>query len=368
MDKNIICSAYFPKTDTHALVQEENNCVYLYLYIRPEGGDTEIRASWVRNYAKAIDAVDKKAMEAGLQPRMPLKACNHPLGAPKFNPADLRIVFLEDGDGAALYEKDSLLAVIPGWASSGEFTGYARDAIGTSPFAWELGTPEQNDIYKRVEQADAYWKSMQDNAAWEEFRDSHLAAIEKTYGKHAEYLVVDNGYFPPKAVVAVNKGDDVFLFTLGMSLLQQPSVEMYSQYPEGLRRAELAMGIRKELFEKHRDGFIAYLVGLSDIPWNYTTFLADGHTVLFDIEPFKTVFTNALLLDGETNFSEKLYGRFRGDTVNNLWVVPITETEQHYAEELGNDALMKNVLEGNNLRVFDGKNQFGPLTSPEKKK
>ena len=180
--------------------------------------------------------------------------------------------------------------------------------------------------------------------------------------------MVDNGYFPPKAVVVVSKGDDVFLFTLGMSLLQQPSVEIYSQYPEGLRRTELAMGIRKELFEKHRDGFIAYLVGLSDIPWNYTTFLADGHTVLFDIEPFKKVFTNALLLDGEVNFSEKLYGRFRGDAVNNLWVVPITETEQHYAEELGNEALMKNALDTHSLRIFDGKDPFGPLTSPEKKK
>lgn len=68
-DKNIICSAYFPKTDTHALVQEENDCVYLYMYIRPDQDDQEIRASWVRNYGKAIDAVDKKAMDNGLQPR-----------------------------------------------------------------------------------------------------------------------------------------------------------------------------------------------------------------------------------------------------------------------------------------------------------
>ena len=60
-DKNIICSAYFPKTDTHALVQEENDCVYLYLYIRPDSKDTEIRACWERNYGKAIYAVDEKA-------------------------------------------------------------------------------------------------------------------------------------------------------------------------------------------------------------------------------------------------------------------------------------------------------------------
>ena len=118
-DKNIICSAYFHKTDTHALVQEENDCVYLYMYIRPDQDDQEIRASWVRNYGKAIDAVDKKAMDNGLQPRMPMKACAHPAGAPVLNPADLRIVFMEDGDGPALYEKDALLAVTPGCASRG---------------------------------------------------------------------------------------------------------------------------------------------------------------------------------------------------------------------------------------------------------
>ena len=360
-DKNIICSAYFPKTDTHALVQQENDCVYLYLYIRPESKDAEIRASWVRNYGKAVDAVDKKAMEAGLQPRMPLRACRHPQGAARLDPAALRIVFLEDGDGAALYQGDDLLAVIPGWASSGEFTGYARDAIGTSPFAWELGTPDQNDIYKRVEQADAYWKSMQDNAAWEKFRDGHVAAIEKAYGPRAEYLAVDTGYFPPRAVVAVRRGGAVLLFTLGMSLLQQPSVDRYSQYPEGLRRAELAMGIREDLFERHRDAFIAYLVGLSDIPWNYTTFLGDGHTVLFDIDPFGEEFSNALLLEGEVNFSEKLYSRFRGDAVNCLWVVPITRKEQGYAEELGNAALIKCAagdVRSEDFRVFDGRDKF----------
>ena len=360
-DKNIICSAYFPKTDTHALVQEENDCVYLYLYIRPDSKDTEIRACWVRNYGKAIDAVDEKALDAGAQPRMPLRACRHPQGAARLDPKDLRLVFLEDGDGAALYEGDQLLAVIPGWASSGEFTGYARDAIGTSPFAWELGTPRQNDIFKRVRQAESYWKSMQDNATWEHFRDQHLQAIERAYGPHAEYLVVDVGYFPPRAVVTVREGDTVWLFTLGMSLLQQPSVDRFTQYPEGLRRAELAMGVREDLFWEHRDAFVAYLVGLSDIPWNYTTFLGDGHTVLFDIEPFGKHFSHALLLEGEANFSEKLYGDFRGDPVNCLWIVPITEKQQHYAEELGNEALMKCArgdVRERAFRVFDGQEKF----------
>ena len=357
-NKKIICNSYCPKTDTHALVQEENDCVYLYLYIRPDTKDTEIRASWVRNYGPAIDAVDQKAMESGMQPRMPLKACRHPKGAPRLDPADLRIVFLEDGDGAALYQKDDLLAVIPGWASSGEFTGYARDAVGTSPFAWELGTREQNDIYARVEAAQDYWNQMQGNAVWEAFRDSHMEAIEKAYGKHTDYLVVDNGYFPPKSLVRVDKGDDVYLFTLGMSLMQQPSVEMYTQHPQGLRRAELAFCLRKDLFEAKKDSFTAYLIGLSDIPWNYTTFLGDGHTVLFDIEPYDKTFTNALLLGGERNFRQRLYAPFRGDDVNTLWVVPVTEKEQAYAEQMGNDALMKCAVDVVGLHVFDGTDNF----------
>ena len=359
--KNIICSAYFPKTDTHALVQEENDCVYLYLYIRPESPDTEIRASWVRNYGRAIDAVDKKAMQSELQPRMPLRACRHPQGAARLDGKRLRIVFLEDGDGAALYQDNSLLAVIPGWASSGEFTGYARDAIGTSPFAWELGTPEQNDIFLRAERADAYWKSIQDNTVWEKYRDRHLAAIEQAYGPHSEYLAVDTGYFPPRSIITVERDGQVLLFTLGMSLLQQPSVDLYSQNPEALRRAELAMTVDKTIFEAHRDALIAYMIGLSDIPWNYTTFLADGHTVLFDIEPFGKDFSNALLLESEANFSEKPYPDFRNDRVNLLWIVPITNTEQQYAEELGNAALMACATEdirSQKFRTLDGQDKF----------
>ena len=359
--KNIICRAYFPKTDTHALVQEENDCVYLYLYIRPESSDTEIRASWVRNYAPAIDAVDEQALQAGLQPRMPLRACRHPKGATRLDPETLRIVFLEDGDGAALYQDDELLAFIPGWASSGEFTGYARDAIGTSPFAWELGTPRQNDVFQRAQQAEAYWKSMQQNTVWEQFRDERLAAIERAYGPHTEYLAIDTGYFPPRAVVIVESEGIVRLFTLGMSLLQQPSVDLYSQHPESLRRAELAMAVDKALFDAHRDTFVAYLVGLSDIPWNYTTFLADGHTVLFDIDPFGKDFTNALLLEGGTHFSQSLYGDFRSDTVNCLWIVPITRSEQQYAEEMGNVALMacaRGDRQAMAFRVFDAQDKF----------
>ena len=138
-------------------------------------------------------------------------------------------------------------------------------------------------FYGRVGKADAYWQSMQDGKTWEAFRDSHLASIEKAYGPHSEYLVVDSGYFPPKALVRVDKGGDTYIFTLGMSLLCQPSVEMFSQYPEGLRRAELAMGVKGYFSTSTATSSSPTLPDSPDIPRNYTTFLADGHTVLFDI-------------------------------------------------------------------------------------
>ena len=358
MDKNIICNAYFPKTDTHALVQEENDCVYLYMYIRPNTPDQEIRASWVRNYGPAIDGVDKKSIDTEKQPRMPLKACSHPQGAPKFKPEDLSLVFLEDGDGVALKEKEEIMAVIPGWASSGEFTGYARDAVGTSPFAWELGTPKDNDIFSQIHSAEKYWNDILHGNAWNEYRDTHISDIEKHYGKHTEYLAVDNGDFPPKALVVVEKKDVVYLFTLGMGVLAMPTVEMCTQNPSEYRRCELAMGITPAIWKKDRDQILAYMSGISDIPWNYTTFLADGHTVLFDIKPYQTHFSNAMLLDGEINFSEKMFNNFRGDKLNVLWIVPITKVQQEYAEENGNEDFMLHRKKDVDLRVFTTEEKF----------
>ncbi|MDD4819313.1 MAG: suppressor of fused domain protein [Flavobacteriales bacterium] len=358
MDKNIICSAYFPKTDTHALVQEENDCVYLYMYIRPNTPEQEIRASWVRNYGVAINGVDQKAINEEKQPRMPQKACTHPQGAPKFRPEDLSLVFLEDGDGVALKEKDQLLAVIPGWASSGEFTGYARDAVGTSPFAWELGTEKDNEIFAQVASAEKYWNDMLHGNAWTEYRDTHMEAIEKMYGKHSEYLAVDNGEFPPKALVVVEKKDTVYLFTIGMGTLAMPTVEMCTQNPQELRRCELAMAMTKTIWTKDKDQFLAFMSGLADIPWAYTTFLADGHTVLFDIKPYQTHFTNAMLLDGEINFNESLFPAFRNDKLNLLWVVPITKIQQEYAEENGNEDFMLHRKKDVDLRVFTTEEKF----------
>lgn len=358
MDKKIICSAYFPKTDTHALLQEENNCVYLYMYIRPDRPDAEIRASWVRNYIEAKDGVDMKAINAGAQPRMPRKACRHPRGAVALKAENLRLVFLEDGDGVALKDKDSLLAVIPGWASSGEFTGYARDAVGTSPFAWELGSREENDIYDVVERAEEYWKDMIEGDAWAVYRDRHIEAIDKKYGPHSEYLAVDNGAFPPKAIVICEKADVTYLFTLGVGILAMPTVEMCTQNPQDMRRTELAMAVSSEVWKESRDSLIAYIAGISDIPWNYTTFIGDGHTVLYDVKPYDEHFTNAILLEGGTHFKDDLYGTFRNDRMNNLWIVPITKLEQAYAEENGNDALMSKAREGIDMRLFDKEDKF----------
>ncbi|MBR4402222.1 MAG: suppressor of fused domain protein [Flavobacteriales bacterium] len=358
MDKKIICSAYFAKTDTHALVQEENNCVYLYMYIRPDRPDAEIRASWVRNYIEAKDGVDMKAINAGAQPRMPRKACRHVKGAQRLKEERLCLVFLEDGDGVALKDGDALLAVIPGWASSGEFTGYARDAVGTSPFAWELGSREENDIHDVVERAEQLWQSMLEGDAWEIYRDSHIKAIDEAYGSHTEYLAIDNGAFPPKAIVVCEKEDVTRIFTLGVGVLAMPTVEMCTQNAGAMRRAELAMAVSSEVWKESRESIIAYVAGISDIPWNYTTFLADGHTVLYDVKPYDEHFTNAILLEGEAHFAQKMYEDFRGDKMNNLWVVPITKMEQAYAEENGNDALMSKVREGVDLRTFDKEDKF----------
>ena len=70
---------------------------------------------------------------------MPAARTRHPRGRPPLDPATLQALWFEEGDGVALLERGTLLAVIPGWADSSRgMPGYSRDVIGQTPFGWAL--------------------------------------------------------------------------------------------------------------------------------------------------------------------------------------------------------------------------------------
>lgn len=124
---------------------------------------------------------------------MPLEFCSHSREGKDLNEENLSIVWFEEGDAAALFQNNKLLAVIPGWAENG-FYGYSRYAVGTGPFAWELSDAEDN-LYKRVMKSESYWEYLNGDY-FKDVQDIHLSAknnspkYEKFMGERINLLWV----------------------------------------------------------------------------------------------------------------------------------------------------------------------------------
>ncbi len=116
------------------MVERDEDSSVAYL-CAPDG--TVHGAVWLANHRPAPPVVDLARLNAGLPPLMPRANTRIPTGRRPLG--QLTPLWFEEGDGVALYEDDDLLAVIPGWADmSRGMPGYARDAVGESPFAWAL--------------------------------------------------------------------------------------------------------------------------------------------------------------------------------------------------------------------------------------
>jgi hypothetical protein len=61
-------------------------------------------------------------MRSGSPSRNPAYHCRHPTARTAPAPKDLHVVWLPEGNGAALYERDEVLAIIPPWSGTKAFT------------------------------------------------------------------------------------------------------------------------------------------------------------------------------------------------------------------------------------------------------
>jgi len=83
---------------------------------------TLIAATWVANHVRAPRGSDLARINAGQVPLMPAARTRHPRGRPPLDPATLQALWFEEGDGVALLERGTVLAVIPGWSDSSRGT------------------------------------------------------------------------------------------------------------------------------------------------------------------------------------------------------------------------------------------------------
>ena len=129
-----------PYGNVDAIIQHDDRTVYFYLNGEEAFGT---RAVWVRNLAEAPYVINQDEMQDGLPPMMPRTHCRSPKGLPIPKAECLKIVWLEEGSGAALFDDDELIAVIPPWSGIDGFHGYSFECTAESPIAWPLPDHDQ---------------------------------------------------------------------------------------------------------------------------------------------------------------------------------------------------------------------------------
>src|SRR5262245_29618764 len=155
MSKDVLLEEVSPLSNVQAIVEQDGRTIYFYLWGGPESA-FGVRSCWVRNLEAAPASLDVHSMrEQGTPPLLPRQNCTHPDGAPMLSAGDLRVVWFEEGDAAALLSRTEVLAVIPSWSGEKGFAGYARDCVGESPVCWEL--TRDNVLHERIRRAEEFW-------------------------------------------------------------------------------------------------------------------------------------------------------------------------------------------------------------------
>jgi len=363
-EPEVLVESWSPVCDIQAFAEDNGSCVYFYLWWNPGSDRAQVKSCWVCNRKESPEGIDKAAMDRGEAPRMPRSGCGHDPAGIRLEKDALSIVWLEEGDAAALLEKDKILALIPGWAWREEkFNGYARYAVGTAPFAWEIGKAEPV-LAPRVERSRAYWAAME-GGYWKELQEQRLAAMEEFFGTHEQYYAIDGGHFPTKALVTGRRDGVRYAFTLGVSALCQPVVEQYwpNDDPALRRRIELAFAAREDIPEERWMAALGRVSGFTGLPWREIACLGHGHTIsMGDSLPG---FPAVLLVDARRlpEAAAPEFPPFLGEPVTLLWVVPITQAEYDVAVQ-SQEAVLPMLCRGDpaEMAVFtgEGKFQVGP--------
>ncbi len=339
-ESEVILESWSPCCDVQAFVEKSESCYYFYLWFYPGTENGYIKSCWIANTCPAPEEFDNETMADGMAPAMPQKSISHDVNGIQLNPESLRIEWFEEGDAAALMDEDDILCVIPGWGGIKNFSGYAKYAVGMTPFAWEL-TEAKKTLRQRINKSHEFWDSTNGDY-WAKIQKMHLTVLEDFFGTYEKYYAIDDGDFPPKALITGSKGNVCYGITAGVSLLSMPLAEQYFQdeVPD-FRRIELGFAAT----EKWQDicpKMYSFLSGVSRLPWNDITFLGHGHTIPCNaIEGYSAIWLlNARLI---AELSSPVYPEFKGDKINLLWAVPVKQNLYEAIKENGTDEILKQM-------------------------
>lgn len=344
-DFDILLEETSPNGNVIGVVEQGAGVCYFYL---KGDGEFGVRSCWVRNLDPAPDVLDAARMRRGLPPLLVQGCCRHPAGAAPLHRGDLTLVWAEEGDSAALYDPEGLLAVIPFWSGHKGFSGYARDCLARNSLCWPLGTAATNAQFARYEHAREFWRSW-DTAGgpWRGMQEASCRSIATALGPHSNYYGIDGGKWPPRALVRTPCRGDIFLTTVGLALRPQPGAEFHQDDSAVPRRIELGIRLQGILDDRSIMKVGAYVSGQCELPWLNHTFLGPGHTLPSDVfaELSGGRLDHALFVAHPIGFPPVDLPDFRGDPVTVLWLVPISAEERALAQVSGSRVLLERMMQ-----------------------
>jgi hypothetical protein len=330
-----------PYGNLDAIVQHDGRAVYFYLNSQAATSNQAFgtRACWVRNLQQGPYVLNEDEMRQGNAPMLPRTHCKSLEPGKLPCPEDLKIVWFEEGNGAALLERNAAdqekletLAVIPPWSGIDNFLGYAAECASESPLCWPL--PDNPKLRQRIDRADEFWNAFQSSPdPFSVLQSAIIDAYQANWVGENEaaepaYFSIDGGKFPPRGLIHYQTADSQILATVAMSLCPQPLVELFADDPKNFRRIELAIALENEADAELLNNARQALSRLAGYPWHQLNWLGHGHTCQFS-GVFPNIETVLLAHDQQLNAEQTVaFPRFRDDPIQLLWLLPLSRGQQ----------------------------------------
>lgn len=318
-----------PYGSLQALVADDGRTVYLFL-AGPEETNFGMRAVWVRNLAQAPAAFDEKDKAP---PLVPAGASRSPAAMPKLDRSRCRFVWLPAGDGVALLDGDEILAAVVPWSGVEGFAGFSREAAADTHVASPF--PADGTIEARFRAAATWWaKWASPDNPWPQLQQQIVSSYERDLGRPAGFAPIDDGQWPPRALVRIPRIAGEALVTMGVCLRPQPLVELVVEDPTRIRRVEVGVALPPGAGDDEVSKYGSILVGLTDMPWTRFLPLAEGVALMTGEIP-GTQYSAITLLPAASFGPKVTLPDWEGDPVSLLWLVPLRTDEMEAMKASG---------------------------------
>ncbi|GBF51590.1 suppressor of fused protein [Leptospira ryugenii] len=266
-----------------AFLEDDGRTIYLYLQSH-NNPDWKMKSLWIRNLIDAPKERDPEDFERGLAPVLTESEVVNPKAMPKLSESEIHFIWSEEGDSLALFVNEELYAYLPPWSGIKGIQGYHKEAKEEAITASPLGDPENGVIAERVKAARAFWESVAQKGHWKAAQSLRLQFLEEKLGKHDKYWSADGGKYPSLGIASFYPkefpGIKVFS-TIGMSVQNQPSVELYHKDFENFARIELVFALKLlPDVEDHSEQWVQHVLGeMIKFPWNTGIWFGHSHSI-----------------------------------------------------------------------------------------